>query len=109
MENGVILQTLMRRQRLLVIFMLALLLTRVPLVGHCRLMWIMLSLRMPQTCRSHVIGVMDKKGVRCGRGVVTGIRCWVNGVLAVGTQVGCGTVKLSNSNPGGTEFVMLSE
>jgi hypothetical protein len=45
---------------------------------------------------------MDGKGVLCGRVGVAGIRCWVNKVLVVGTQVGCGTVKISNSDPGGT-------
>ena len=69
----------------------------------------MLSLLMPQTRRSQVIGVMDGKGVLCGRVGVAGIRCWVNKVLVVGTQVGCGTVKISNSDPGGTVFDMSSE
>ena len=69
----------------------------------------MLSLKMPQTRRSEVIGVMDRKGVLCDGGLVAGILCWANKVLAVGTQVGCGTVKLSNSDPGGTVFDMSLE
>ena len=56
-----------------------------------------------------MIGVMDRKGVLCGMELVAGILRWLNTVLAVGTQVGCGTVKLSNRDPGGTVFDMSSE
>jgi hypothetical protein len=106
MENGVMLHTFVRRRRLLVMFMLALLLMRVPLVDCFSLTCIMLLLRMPQTCRSQVIGVMDRKGVLCGRVGVAEI--W-DKVLIVGTQVGCGTVKISNSDPGGMVFGMSSK